>query len=171
MSLTPSLWPKSTHLVPQQKNPLPHRMWHSEMGVCAPGSLTSILKQNKEAHIQSETRKGTLTGRSAWHRLLLLLLLSHFSRVRLCVTPETAAYPAPLSPGLSRQEHEWVAISFSNAWKRKLKVKSLSRVRLLATTWTVAHQAPLSMGFSRQEYWSGVPLPSPLAQAVWALFW
>ena len=56
---------------------------------------------------------------------------------------------------------EWVAISFSNAWKWKVKVKSLSRVWLLATPWTVAHQAPPSMGFSGQRYWSGVPLPSP----------
>ena len=55
----------------------------------------------------------------------------------------------------------WVATSFSNAWKWKVKVKSLSRVQLLATPWTAAHQAPPSMGFSRQEYWSGVPLPSP----------
>ena len=55
----------------------------------------------------------------------------------------------------------WVAISFSNAGKWKVKVKSLSRVRLFATPWTAAHQAPPSMGFSRQEYWSGVPLPSP----------
>ena len=57
---------------------------------------------------------------------------------------------------------EWVAISFSNAWKWKVKVKSLSRVRLSSTPWTVAYQAPPSMGFSRQEYWSGVPSPSPL---------
>ena len=56
---------------------------------------------------------------------------------------------------------EWVAISFSNAWKWKVKVKSLSHVQLLATPWTAAYQAPPSMGFSRQEYWSGVPLPSP----------
>ena len=56
---------------------------------------------------------------------------------------------------------EWVAMSFSNAWKWKMKVKSLSRVQLLATPWTAAYQAPPSMGFSRQEYWSGVPLPSP----------
>ena len=56
---------------------------------------------------------------------------------------------------------EWVAISFSNAWKWKVKVKSLSRVRLLATPWTAAHQVPLSIGFSRQEHWGGVPLPSP----------
>ena len=56
---------------------------------------------------------------------------------------------------------EWVAISSSNAWKWKVKVKSLSCVWLLATPWTAAYQAPPSMGFSRQEYWSGVPLPSP----------
>ena len=65
-------------------------------------------------------------------------------------------------PGiLQARTLEWVAISFSNAWKWKVKVKSLSRVQLLATPWTAAYQAPLSMGFSRQEYWSGVPLPSP----------
>ena len=57
---------------------------------------------------------------------------------------------------------EWVAISFTSAWKWKVKVKSLSRVPLLATPWTAAYQAPPSMGFSRQEYWSGSPLPSPL---------
>ena len=66
---------------------------------------------------------------------------------------------------------EWVAISFSKAWKWKVKVKSLSRVRPSATPWTAAHQAPLSMGFSRQEYWSGVPLVSQIAGRhfiVWA---
>ena len=55
---------------------------------------------------------------------------------------------------------EWVVISLSNAWKWKMKVKSLSHVRFFATPWTAAYQAPPSMGFSRQEYWSGVPLPS-----------
>ena len=56
---------------------------------------------------------------------------------------------------------EWVAISFSNAWKWEVKVKSFSPVWLLATPWTAAHRAPPSIGFSRQEYWSVVPLPSP----------
>ena len=55
---------------------------------------------------------------------------------------------------------EWVAISFSNAGKQKVKEKLLSHVRLFATPWTAAYQAPPSMGFSKQEYWSGVPLPS-----------
>ena len=65
-------------------------------------------------------------------------------------------------PGiLQARTLEWVAISFSNACKWKVKVKSFSRAWLLATPWTAAYQAPPSMGFSRQEYWSGVPLPSP----------
>ena len=67
-----------------------------------------------------------------------------------------------LVPGiLQARTLEWVAISFSNAWKWKVKGKSLSCVRLFVTPWTAASQAPLSMGFSRQEYWSGVPSPSP----------
>ena len=70
--------------------------------------------------------------------------------------------PGSAVPGiLQARVLEWIAISFSNAWKWKVKVKSLSHVRLLAPPWTAAHQAPPSMGFSRQEYWSGVPLPSP----------
>ena len=66
-------------------------------------------------------------------------------------------------PGiLQARTLEWVAIAFCNAWKWKVKAKSLSRAQLLATPWTAAYQAPPSMGFSRQEYWSGVPLPSPI---------
>ena len=65
-------------------------------------------------------------------------------------------------PGiLQARTLEWVAISFSNAWKWKVKVKSLSRIQLFATPWTAAYQAPPSMGFSRQEYCSGLPFPSP----------
>ena len=94
--------------------------------------------------------------------LLLLLLLSHLSHVQLCATPMDGSPPGSHIPRiLQARTLEWVAISFSNAWKWKVKVKSLSRVRLCATPWTAAHKAPLSMGFSRQEYWSGVPLPSP----------
>ena len=70
--------------------------------------------------------------------------------------------PGSPVPGiLQARTMEWVAISFSNAWKGKVKVKSLSRVRLFETPWSAAYQALPSMGFSRQEYWSGVPLPSP----------
>ena len=84
--------------------------------------------------------------------------------LQLCLTlcdPIDGSSPGPAVPGiLQARTLEWVAISFSNAWKWKVKVKSLSRVRPSATPWTAAHQAPPSMGFSRQEYWSGVPLPS-----------
>ena len=72
-------------------------------------------------------------------------------------SPPGSSIPGILQAGIL----ERVAISFSNAWKWKVKVKSLSRVWLLGTPWTAAHQAPPSMGFSRQEYWSGLPLPSP----------
>ena len=76
--------------------------------------------------------------------------------------PIDGSPPGSTVPGiLQARTLEWVAISFSNAWKWKNKVKSLSRVWLLVTPWTAAHQAPLPMGFSRQEYWSGLPLPSP----------
>ena len=76
--------------------------------------------------------------------------------------PIDGSPPGSPVPGiLQARTLEWVAICFSDAWKGKVKVKSLSRVRLLATPWTAAHQAPPSMGFSRQEYWSGVPLPCP----------
>ena len=75
--------------------------------------------------------------------------------------PIDGSPPGSPVPGiLQARILEWVAISFSNAWKWKMKVKLLSRVRLLATPWTAAYQGPPSMGFSRQEYWSGVPLPS-----------
>ena len=78
----------------------------------------------------------------------------------LC-NPIDGSPPGSPVPGiLQARTLEWVAISFSNAWKWKVKVKSLSRVQLLATPWTAAQQAPPSMGFSRQEYWRGVPLPS-----------
>ena len=82
-----------------------------------------------------------------------------------CLTlcdPIVGSPPGSPVPGiLQARTLEWVASSFSNAWKWKVKVKSLSRVRLSATPWTTALQAPPSMGFFRQEYWSGVPLPSP----------
>ena len=114
-----------------------------------------------DGHCSLEFKRCLLLGRNAMANLLLLLL-SHFSRVQLCATPQTTAHQAPPSLGFSRQEH-WNGLPLPSPMheKWKVKVKSLSRVRLLATPWTAAHQAPPPMGFSRQEYWSGVPLPSP----------
>ena len=91
-------------------------------------------------------------------------MLRYAKSLQSCPTlcdPIDSSPPGSSGPGiLQARTLEWVAISFSNAWKWKVKVKPLSRVRLLATPWTTAYQAPPSMGFSRQEYWSGVPLPS-----------
>ena len=72
--------------------------------------------------------------------------------------PRDGSPPGSAVPGiLQARTLEWVAISFSNAWKWKVKMKSLSCVQLFATPWIAAYQAPLSMGFSRQESWSGLP--------------
>ena len=88
---------------------------------------------------------------------------------QLCPTlcnPIDGSPPGSLGPGiLQARTLEWVAISLSNAWKWKVKVKSLSRIRLLETPWTAAYQAPPPMGFSRQEHWSGLPFPSPMHES------
>ena len=81
--------------------------------------------------------------------------------LQLCLTlcdPIDGSPPGSPVPGiLQARTLEWVAISFSKAWKWKVKVKSFSHVPLFAIPWTAAYQASPSMGFSRQEYWSGVP--------------
>jgi len=111
--------------------------------------LTFMVKMEFKAVTSSCQNRDSLENKHGYHwqnggmrwigeiRIDIYTLLSHFSRVWL------------------------VAISFSNAWKWKVKGKSLSRVWPSATPWTAAFQAPPSMGFSRQEYWSGMPLPSP----------
>ena len=79
----------------------------------------------------------------------------------LCDPIDSSPLGSSLSGILQARTLEWVAISFSNTWKWKVKVKLLSHAQFLATPWTAAYQAPPSVGFFRQEYWSGVPLPSP----------
>ena len=79
----------------------------------------------------------------------------------LCDPTDGSPRGSPVPGILQTRTLDWVAISFSKAWKWKVKVKLLSRVRLSATPWTAAYQAPPSMGLSRQEYWSGLPVPSP----------
>ena len=103
-------------------------------------------------------------------------MLCYAKSLQLCPTlcdPIDGSTPDSPVPGiLQARTLEWAAISFSNVWKWKVKVKSLSRVRLLATPWIADYQAPPSMGFSKQESWSGVPLPSPIQVillAIWQL--
>ena len=81
----------------------------------------------------------------------------------LCDPIDCGPPGSPVPGILQSRTLEWVAISFSKAWKWKVKVKSLSHVGLFATPWTAAYQAPPSLGFSRQEHWSGVPLPRLLS--------
>ena len=95
-----------------------------------------------------------------------IYMLCYAKSLQSCPTlwdPIDGSPPGSAVPGILQERTlEWVAISFSNARKWKVKVKSPSRVQLLETPWTAAHQAPPPMGFSRQEYWSGVPLPPPI---------
>ena len=95
--------------------------------------------------------------REVWRAAAAAAAKSLQSCPTLC-DPIDGSPPGSPVPGiLQARTLEWVAISFSNAWKWKVKVKSLSHVRLPVTPWTAAHQAPPSMGFSRQECWSEVP--------------
>ena len=97
----------------------------------------------------------------------MLLLLSRFSRVRLCATPETAAHQAPPSMGFSRQEY-WSGVPLPSLVLNLLLLLLLSRfsrVRLCATPETAGHQASPSLGSSREEHWSGLPFPSPMHES------
>ena len=67
-----------------------------------------------------EIKRRLLLGRKVMTHLLLLL--SHFSRVQLSATPETAAHQAPLSLGFSRQEH-WSRLPFPSPMHESEKGK------------------------------------------------
>jgi len=133
----------------------------------------SVMPDSVQLHRQQPTRlpcpwdsPGKNTG-VGYHFLLQCMKVKSESEVaQSCLTlrnPMDCSLPGSSVHGIFQaRTMEWVAISFSNAWKWKVKVKLLSRVRLLATLWTAAYQAPPPMGFSRQEYWSGVPVPSPI---------
>ena len=97
---------------------------------------------------------------------VLLLLLSCFSRVRLRDLIEGSP-PGSTVPGiLQARTLVWVAISLSNAWKWKVKVKLLSCVRLLVSPWTAAHQAPPSMDFPGKS--TGVGCHCLLRAVCWS---
>ena len=138
------------------------------MGSCLETILVQSFFLLTLSHLFLSAKRG-LAFTECFLLLLLLLLLSHFSHVWLC-DPIDGSPPGSPVPGiLQARTLEWFAISFSNAWKWKVKVKLLSCVRLLVTPWTAAYQAPPSVGFSRQEYWSGVPLLSPVLPRKWLI--
>ena len=126
--------------------------------------MTRVLYLHLPPSLSPRMHKSPQGGvyiRLLYYGSMLLLLLSHFSRVRLCAAPWTAAHQAP-HPWDSPGKNTGVGCHFL---LQCMKVKSESEAAqlcpLLATPWTANYQAPQSMGFSRQEYWSGVPLPSP----------
>ena len=105
---------------------------------------------------QFQSHRGSNVNlRATWQALLNAAAKSLQSYPTLCDPIDGSPPGSPVLGILQARTLEWVAISFSNAWKWKVKVKSLSRVRLLATPWTAAQQAPPSMGFSRQEFGVG----------------
>ena len=67
-----------------------------------------------------EIKRRLLLGRKVMTNLLLLL--SRFSCVRLCATPQTAAHQAPPSLGFSRQEH-WSGLPFPSPMHESEKIK------------------------------------------------
>ena len=105
-------------------------------------------------------QKLSITGGVQWGVAAAAAAKSRQSCPTLCDPIDGSPLCSSVPGILQARTLEWVAISFSNAWKWKVKVKSLSRVRLFETPWTAAYQAPPTMGFSRQEYWSGMPSPS-----------
>ena len=130
---------------------------HSDCASGSPGVSLPLTTAGRWSCLQG----GVCLGQGCQDSTAAAAAKSHRSWPTLC-DPIDGNPPGSPVPGiLQTRTLEWVAISFSNAWKWKVKVKSLSPVQLLATPWTAAYQAPPSMGFSRQEYWSGVPLPSP----------
>ena len=121
-----------------------------------------MYHETKESY---STYFNLIHGKGTWRQRMHTAAAATAKSLQSCLTlcdPIDGSPPGSPVPGIFKARTlEWVAISFSNAGKWKVKVKSLSRVRLFATPWTAACQAPPSLGFSRQEYWSGVPLPSP----------
>ena len=128
-----------------------------------PESIVQSEISQKETNTIHDFKCPAFIGRERdWGRAAAAAAKSLQSCPTLC-DPRDGSPPGSPVPGvLQARTLEWVAISFSNAWKWKVKGKLLSRVQSSATPWTAAYQAPPSMGFSRQEDWSGVPLPSPI---------
>ena len=115
---------------------------------------TELRQETQKRFIKSNPKQ-----QSKWQWVMLLLLI-HFSHVRLC-EPIDGSPPGSLVPGiLQARTLKWVAISFSNAWKWNVKGKSLSRVPLfdpmdLSLPGSSVH------GIFQARVWSGVPSPSP----------
>ena len=116
-----------------------------------------VSKITADGDCSHKIKRHLLLGRISMTNLLL-----RQSCLTLCDPIDSSPPGSSITGILQARTLEWVAISFSSAWKWKVKVKPFSCVRLCAILWMAAYQAPPTMGFSRQEYWSGSPLPSPM---------
>ena len=92
------------------------------------------------------------------------------SCLTLCDPTDGSPPGSPIPGILQARTLEWVAISFSNAWKWKVKVKTLSRARLLSTPWTAAHQAPRPWDFPGKSTGVGCHRLLPI-NCYWQVIW
>ena len=114
----------------------------------SPGDLPNPGIEPRSPALQADT----LTSEPPGKPLVVYAAATAAKSLQSCPTlcdPMDCSLPGFSIHGiLQARTLEWVTISFSNAWKWKVKVKLLSCVWLLATPWTAVYQAPPSMGFS-----------------------
>ena len=157
----------TTQEVKTKQNKTKNQSWNAQIygkNHCEHNSTTCKLRQKCDFVLTSWIQPVRTSVAAAGAKSLQ-------SCLTLCDPIDGSPSGSPVPGILQARTLEWVAISFSNAWKWTVKGKSLSCGRLFVTPWTVAHQAPPpSMGLSRQEYWSGLPLPSPCTSVTDANF-
>ena len=141
---------------------MPLHMATCNIQACSLEWGTRKREGQRERKLQYRWRSGNYTPKfwGLWNGTAAAAAKSHQSCLTLCDRIGGNPPGSPVPETLQARTLGWFAISFSNALKWKVKVKSLSRVWLSATPWTAAYQVPPSMGFSRQEYWSGSPVSS-----------
>ena len=128
-----------------QRNPTSQELWWA-CNMFSGNHLTEPFETLEQNRRKIVSRKSALRF---WNQTAAAAAAA--KSLQSCPTlcdPTDGSPPGSPVPGiLQARTLEWVAIAFSNAWKWKVKVKSLSRVRLFATPRTAAHQAPPSIGF------------------------
>ena len=120
--------------------------------------------------LQADSLPTELSGKT-----IPLCTLCYAKSLQSCPTlcdPIDNSPPGSPVPGiLQARTLEWVAISFSNAWKWNVKGKSLSRVRLFATPWTAAYEASLFHGIfkARVLEWGAIAFSD--VRCITETFW
>ena len=120
------------------------------------GGLWELVKDREAWPAAAHGIAKIRTWLSDWTELISINFIAaaaklHQSCPTLCDPIDSSPPGSPIPGILQARTLEWVAISFSNAWNWKVKVKLISHVWLFTTPWTAAYQAPPSMGLSRQN--------------------